>query len=379
MKLKGNLMSNRVAVYVAGTDAKRVIKLLGCPETPFGTGEAESGVVKEVMMKWNIRHQVVNLVFDTTASNSSGEVGACTYLEMWVGSPILWTACRHHIYELHVNRMVEAVTGKTKDPGVGLFRRLKSEWHSLFIDYNDLVLFNYNSVPDWMEEEARAVLQWGEAELEKGTWPRDDYKEFLELVVVSLGGHVKNFKFRLPGADHHARWMSKGIYYMKTWLLSHVFILTEEEKDQVSRIFNFTVVIYAKAWFRSPLSVSAARNDLEFHYNVLRFREVEPTAAFLIMKSIRRHQWYTTGNMVTLALVDAGLDDCEREELAKVIHATAKQEIKTGRPAFPELDWRGEQLERPRLATLVTNDSWLVFQLLGLQSSQDWLLTPCSI
>ena len=83
----------------------------------------------------------MSIVFDMTASNSSGQVGACCYLEVWVGSPILWTACRNDIYELHIKRVTEVVTGQTKDPGVAMFRRLKSEWHNLEIDYNDLVLF----------------------------------------------------------------------------------------------------------------------------------------------------------------------------------------------------------------------------------------------
>ena len=34
------------------------------------------------------------------------------------------------------------------------------------------------------------MLKWGEEELKKKTFPRDDYKELLELVVVGLGGKV---------------------------------------------------------------------------------------------------------------------------------------------------------------------------------------------
>ena len=204
-------------------------------------------------------------------------------------------------------------------------------------------------------------------------------QEFLLLVVVSLGGKVDNFKFRLPGADHHARWMSKGIYILKIWMLSRVFTMTAEEKEQIRRIFNFTVVFYAKAWFISPLSSSAARNDLTFHYNVLRYREVEPKMVFTVLKSIHRHLWYTTGQAVTLALADTGLDVSEREEMAKILHKLPRAPIQMGRPQFPVLDWSSEVLTRPRLGSLVTTNSWLIFDLLELQGPQDWLQLPCSM
>ena len=77
---------------------------------------------------WNIRDEIVSLVFDTTATNSSGAVGACFHLELWLGRPILWTACRHHMFELHIGRMVESIWGDTKEPGVALFRRLRDFW-----------------------------------------------------------------------------------------------------------------------------------------------------------------------------------------------------------------------------------------------------------
>ena len=137
LKVKGNLKSSRVCVYLSGADQNKVRKLIGIPETISGSGKAEAELVQELLVDWNIKDQVVSIVFDTTASNSSGQVGACYYLEVWVGSPILWTACRHHMYELHIKRVTEV----TKDPGVAMFRRLKSEWYNLEIDYNNLVLF----------------------------------------------------------------------------------------------------------------------------------------------------------------------------------------------------------------------------------------------
>ena len=163
------------------------------------------------------------------------------------------------------------------------------------------------------------------------------------------------------------------------FLLSRVFNLSGEEKSMVSLFVIYNVVLYAKAWLHPPLSMSAAHNDLEYYANILRYRMVEPKAAFLITEKIRRHQWYTTAQAVPLALADTELEDEEREELAKAIHQQPRELIRTGRPEFPGLDWRGEKITRPRLATLVNPNSWLIFQLLNLEGSQDWLLTPCSM
>ena len=54
--------------------------------------------------------------------------------------------------------------------------------------------------------------------------PRCDYKEFLELAKIFLGeniGRKKGYTYSLqrPGADHHARWMSKSLVLLGSTLL----------------------------------------------------------------------------------------------------------------------------------------------------------------
>ena len=100
---------------------------------------------------------------------------------------MLWAACRHHVLELFVNNVVEAITGHTEDPGVRLFSRLKKEWSRMMIDYSNLCTFSTSNLPRWMEEEAAAVLTWGQGHLLEGTFPRGDYREFLQLVVSPWG------------------------------------------------------------------------------------------------------------------------------------------------------------------------------------------------
>ena len=66
--------------------------------------------------------------------------------------------CMSPPHELHIKHVAEAVTGNTKDPGVKLFRRLRSEWNSLEIDYSKLNKFNYTNSLHWLHRKAEEVL-----------------------------------------------------------------------------------------------------------------------------------------------------------------------------------------------------------------------------
>ena len=377
---KGNKESNRVAVYISGVDATGFRKLMGCPETKDGTGKSEADVVKAVLEEWGVEKEICGLVFDTTSSNTGCENGACRYLEDWLDTPLLWLACRHHIHELHAKRFVQGIFGQTKDPGVALFRRLKSSWHSIQIDYDKLSKFDFTSVPDWMQVEGKSVLDWALKELAKKTWPRADYKELLELTIICLGGDIPGFKFRLPGPDHHARWMSKVIYLLKLFLLLNMFKMSEDEKIQVVEVSKYILILYVKHWFESPLPTAAARNDLTFMVNVLKYRVmVKPSISFSIMQSCYRHLWYLVPQTVVFALADPGLPDYQKERMAKKLHSLERTNIQKGKPEFPVIDFTGEELKLPDMSAFVSSDSWLVFDLLDLTGSQDWLTIPPSL
>ena len=238
-----------------------------------------------------------------------------------------------------------------------------------------------------MVEEADKVLSWGLVALEEMEFFRGDYKECLQLAVLYLGGTVKNFRMRYPGADSNARWMSKIIYFLKMALLESSFQTTDEEKKQIRSLAKFSAVAYVKYWLEVPLTVKAARNDLDQYILMKKYEEYEPKLTKVhknkktgvityeprLSGKMNRHEWYWTGQLVPLALCDEGLTAEEREELALAIHKTPKIEIKTGKPKFPNLEYKlGEP--RPKLSSFVTENSWLIFQILGIEG--DFLSVP---
>ena len=143
-----------------GADADKLTKLLGVPEVVSGSGKDQKDVVVEMMTKCKIFEQITGLVFDTTSSNTGAENGACKLIEDYLAKAILWLACRHHIYELHIKHVVEAVTGTTKDPGVKLYRRLRAEWTSMAINFSSLKKFDYTNSSSWLCTAHRPRMCW---------------------------------------------------------------------------------------------------------------------------------------------------------------------------------------------------------------------------
>lgn len=94
---------------------------------------------------------------------------------------------------------------------------------------------------------------------------RADYKEFLYLTLIILGGKPPNgITFAQPGAYHHARWMSKALYVLKIYLFQNEFTLSSKEKLGLRDVCIFIIFVYVKNWFYCPLSTNAPNQDLSF-------------------------------------------------------------------------------------------------------------------
>ena len=308
-------------MYISGVnfDAEEstMTKLLGVPEVPNSTGSSQEKAVMQLIADWDLESCVVGLVFDTTSSNSGIWRGACTLIEQRLGKATLWIACRHHIYELHIKHVCDLVTGNTKDPGVKLFRRLKKSWNSLQIDLLNLITFDYNTADKQLINQAQSVLEWGLGVLDKNVFPRDDYKELIQLIVVWIGGPVKAFSFKFPGADHHARWMSKAIYFMKLALVQKQFVLDPKETVEVNKVAEFVGLFYGKAFLMAPLCASAANNDINFMNQMLMYSRKEPQITEVCIALCKRHLWYVTPQLLPFMLCDALSDELLRKQLAQ--------------------------------------------------------------
>ena len=90
-------------------------------------------------------------------------------------------------------------------------------------------LFNWEKYSGniFLIEKAKQSLACSVWHLQQKTFPKDDYRELNELIVVFLGGQVHGgFKPKMKGAMHEARLMADAIYLLSMELFSNEFIMS---------------------------------------------------------------------------------------------------------------------------------------------------------
>jgi hypothetical protein len=202
--LTGNKNVDRLAVIVSGSG---VMKLLGVPKVPNGTGEAQATAVFQLIDDWHLTDRIQFMCFDTTASNTGRKAGACTLLQQKLQKPLISLACRHHIHELIVANVFNLLMGCSSGPTVKLFQRFSQAWNH--IDTSKLQSSaSDQSVSVILAPQKESLIQFFRCQLQEFQ-PRDDYKELLQLALVFLGDESGDVHINAPGAYHRSRWMAK--------------------------------------------------------------------------------------------------------------------------------------------------------------------------
>ena len=106
-------------------------KLLGVPKLLSGTGKETADAVKGLLESWDIGTDTVGACFDTTASNTDQYTGACVALENFLEQPLLWLACRLHIFEVLLSEVFTTCMGPSSGPDILLFKHFRSTWPKL--------------------------------------------------------------------------------------------------------------------------------------------------------------------------------------------------------------------------------------------------------
>ena len=148
----------------------------------------EAEKVKEILDNWNLTEKIIALGFDTTSSNTGIRKGSCTILQQLLERQLLWLACRHHIPERIIAVSVITLFGETKGPDVPLFKTLKNCWDNL-----DLSNIKLSYIPSCYDGDVDSLLSYINDKLEPENLKlllRCDYKEYLELALLFLGGSI---------------------------------------------------------------------------------------------------------------------------------------------------------------------------------------------
>lgn len=82
---------------------------------------------------------------------------------------------------------------------------------------------------------------------------------------------------------------------------------------------RFTALIYAPAWLAATKAEDAPQNDQRLHYDLIKYRSVDPQIADAAFRVVRRHTWYLRPETVTFALFSDRVDSTTKQEMAQKI------------------------------------------------------------
>lgn len=188
---------------------------------------------------------------------------------------LLWLACRHHIPELFIKHANTAIRGPSKGPD--------EKFGFIYLD--DRTLWKWpNSAQDWRHQRASDVLIWADEHMKKATWPREDYRELLELVVLYLGGVVKrvhgnevvniDVHIRKPGAIHRASFMASCLYLLKICLYQKQFETGRKNTQDANILGEYIALLHAPYFLKTPLAINAPCHDRDFWFDLTEYKDV---------------------------------------------------------------------------------------------------------
>lgn len=188
--------------------------------------------------------------------------------------------------------------------------------------------------------------------------PREDYKEFLELTILFLGGTPRrNYIFRVPGAFHHAGWMAKAIYCLKIYLFRKEFILTSEKATGIRDICIFLVNLYLKAWIQAPVATEAPRQDLEFINNLFAYRQIDDTISRTAMNKMINHLWYLAPETAALSFFDSAIGNDTKIKMIEGINASESSDDNECLKKYKILPKDVEQFVYKKMEHFISPDS----------------------
>ena len=212
--------------------------------------------------------------------------------------------------------------------------------------------------------------------------PRGDYKEFLALAKIFLGGEVERkngitYTIQRPGADSHARWMSKAIYTLKLTLLLHQFPnIPWYRKKKLEKMSLFIIFVYLQSWFTSYLLYSAASSDLDLYKRLEKFAKIHKKLSTVGAKVLQRHTWYLSEELIPISLFDPNLPDVvtDVDSIAQKISRLPDGDLPIEKPTLPRIG------KTSVITDFVGPRSTVLFKLIdvphSILSQPDWRHQP---
>ena len=105
-------------------------------------------------------------------------------IEQKLGCPLLYLACHHNILEILLEYMISKCLGASSGQEIKLFQRFQDEWE--FINQDEYTALNLELEPETKND----IISFCSFQPQKYQ-PRNDYKEFLKLAMITLRAIIK--------------------------------------------------------------------------------------------------------------------------------------------------------------------------------------------
>lgn len=255
--------------------------------------------ILNIIERYNLKERIVGLNCDTENLNTGQTNGVCAEIERQLKKPLLHLMCRHHVFELVLKSVFEAIFGPTTGPNVTTFNILKESWNRI---KNGGFVYAPLSEEQMIDPEVSKLAE----ETIRIIGPqakivRNDYAELNNLVLKFLGSFNRT-AFHVPGATNNARWMSRAIYALKLYLFRNQIDLNPEFIDALERFCMFVSLIYIKFWNQSTNVTDAPVNDIEFLKEIEQYSQIDLEISNVALTTFQRHLWYLGDELVVLAL-----------------------------------------------------------------------------
>ncbi|KAK3933104.1 AMP phosphorylase [Frankliniella fusca] len=365
--LIGRAKVERLPVIVTG---KGVDQMLGGGIIPDGSGLTQSRKILENLNDSGCAEQVRVACSDTTSSNTGHKIGAVVKLEAALGRKLLYLACRHHALEVIPKHLFDDLVERSSSPDLGkVCAEFERKWPNVdatkFSPGTDDEELDRILTPDVVERVQDFALSMLQSEQ-----IRADYRYFLQLVVLFVGGKLEGFHFRPPMALSSARFMGRIIYCLSMYMFSRggQFALDRAVLLGIREVNVFAVTIYLEPWFTATHPTKAPLTDLSLLKAIAQYMPVSPLTANCAMKAFLEHLWYLSEECVALAFFD---DRVSLETKRNMVKKLTVVKTQTAKSRMRYIKPKGEdvmELADKDLDHFVSENTLNFFVYLGLET-----------
>lgn len=328
--MTGNDLFERLPVIATyhGTE-----QLLGVPKLKRATGESIASATFNVLEKWQITDKVQALCFDTTSTNTGHTNGAVVKLEGLLKRTLFWAPCKHHIRELALKDIFIMKLGPTSGPEPTIFGRFKDAWPTIDKELYSSGMGDQEVAKHLNPAIIDEIKEFCLTEL-YSKQPRDDYREFLELTILFVGGEIPNTRkrntvrtFAPPAGCSNARWMMKAIYSLKIYLFRSQFTMSLQQLEGIREVCS--VDQFYTSEIGSPVNLPLKHQimtyslKMKFIKNAIDYAKIDEQVSNKVLNKMSNHLWYLTDESLGLAFFDSSISIVEKRKMVKALQVNS--------------------------------------------------------